>query len=86
MALIWLYLQIIGAPVERLLLEKNLWSFNRIDFEKAAMFLILKNASQRDESALEMRELISKHFSNENDVVEWTKEITEKVNLRIMIL
>ena len=86
MALIWLYLQIIGIPVERLLLEKDLWTFDRNDFEKAAIFLIMKNASRRDESALEMRELISQHFTSEFDLVEWTKETSEKVNLRIMIL
>ena len=80
MALIWLYLQIIGLPVERLLLEKDLWTFDRNDFEKATMFLILKNASHRDQSALEMRKLISMHFTTENELAEWSKETSEKVN------
>ena len=80
MALIWLYLQIIGAPVERLLSEEDLWTFDRNDFEKATMFLILKNASHRDQSALEMRKLISMHFTTENELAEWSKETSEKVN------
>ena len=79
MALIWLYLQIIGAPVERLLAEEDLWTFDRNDFEKAALFLILKNASYRDQSALEMGKLISIHFTSENELADWSKETSEKV-------
>ena len=79
MALIWLYLQIIGVPVERLLSEEDLWTFDRNDFEKAALFLILKNASYRDQGALEMRKLISIHFTSENELADWSKETSEKV-------
>ena len=49
LALIWLYLQIIGIPVERLLAESNLWMFDRTDLEKAAVFLILKNPTYKDQ-------------------------------------
>ena len=49
LALIWLYLQIIGTPVERLLEEEDLWTFDRNDFEKASIFLILRNATKKDE-------------------------------------
>jgi len=49
LALIWLYLQIIGAPAERLLTEENLWTFDRNDFEKACLFLMLRNATKKDE-------------------------------------
>ena len=79
LALIWLYLQIIGNPVEPLLAEENLWSFDRSDLENAALFLMLKNASHREESALEIRELISSHFTSDNDLAKWSKNISEKV-------
>ena len=49
LALIWLYLQIIGIPVERLLAESNLWTFDRNDFEKAAVFLMLRNPAYKDQ-------------------------------------
>ena len=77
--MIWLYLQIIGNSVERLLAEEDLWSLNRTDLENAALFLILKTASHREESALQMRELISSHFTSDNDLVQWTKDTSEKV-------
>ena len=79
LALIWIYLQIMGTPVERMLAEENLWTFDRNDFEKACLFLVLENAVYRDESALQMRELISKHFTSENELALWSKDICEKV-------
>jgi len=79
LALIWLYLQIIGTPVERMLAEENLWTFDRNDFEKACLFLMLENAVYREKSALQLRELISKHFSSENELALWSKDIFEKV-------
>ena len=78
-ALIWLYLQIIGKPVERMLAEEKLWTFDRNDFEKACLFLVLENAVYRDESALQMRELISKHFTSETELALWSKDFCEKV-------
>ena len=78
LSLIWIYLQIIGAPVERLLEEKDLWTFDRNDFEKACLCLTFKKAI-RDPSVLQMRELILEHFSNESELTEWSKDIYEKV-------
>ena len=78
--MIWLYLQIIGNSVERLLKEEDLWSFDRSDLENAAMFLILKNASHREESSLQMRELIASHFTSDIDLVQWSKDTIEKVH------
>ena len=49
-ALIWLYLQIIGTPVERLLAEDNLWMFDRKDFEEASVFLMLRKPTYKDPS------------------------------------
>ena len=83
MALIWLYLQIIGKPVERLLSIQDLWTFDRNDIEKAADFLILKNQFHLDRSALEMRELLSQHFTSEKNLAEWSKEILENVSYNL---
>ena len=63
--------------------EKNLWTFDRNDFEKACLFLMLENTFYRDGSALQMRELISKHFTSENELALWSKDICEKVILAI---
>ena len=86
LALIWIYLQIIGTPVERLLNEENLWTFDRTDLEQAALFLILKNASHKDQSALQLRELISKHFTSDNELAQWSKDISEQVNVKIQLI
>ena len=80
LALIWLYLKIIGTPVERLLSEENLWNFDRNDFEKACLFLVLDNAVNQDKSALQMRELILSHFTTENELAVWSKSVCEEVN------
>ena len=66
-------------PVERVLAEKNLWTFDRNHFEKACLFLMLENTVYRDESALQMRDLISKNFTSENELAIWSKDICEKV-------
>ena len=86
LALIWLYLQIIGKPVERLLSEENLWTFDRNDFEKACLFLMIENAVYQGESELQMRELISKHFTCENELAIWSKDICQTVNKLIYII
>jgi len=75
---IWLYLQIIGTPVERLLSEEGLWTFDRDDFEKANLCLTFKNAVHSP-SALEMGELISNHFSTKSELAKWSKDMYEKV-------
>ena len=81
MALIWIYLQIIGPAADRLLSEEDLWTIDRTDFEKASLFLLLKHPAYQDPSALEMRELISVHFNSENEFTEWVNYANEKVIL-----
>ena len=83
MALIWIYLQIIGPPVERLLSEEGLWAIDRTDFEKASLFLLLKNPSYQDPTALQMRELISVHFTGENEFTQWVNYANEKVIFKL---
>ena len=79
LALIWIYLQIIGPAADRLLSEEDLWTIDRTDFEKASLFLLLKNPAYQDPTALEMRELISVHFNSENQFTEWVNYANEKV-------
>jgi len=65
-----------------MLLEENLWTFDRNDFEKACLFLMIENAVYREKSALQMRELILKHFTSENELTVWSKDACEKVTVR----
>ena len=84
--MIWLYLQIIGAlRAQRFLLENDLWTFDRNDFEKACLFLIIDNAVNQDEGALQMRELISKHFATENELALWSKDICQMVTIKYIL-
>ena len=62
-----------------MLSEENLWTFDRNDFEKACLFLVLDNALHQDKSATQMRKLISKHIPNENELAIWSKDICQKV-------
>ena len=84
MALIWLYLHKIGKPVERLLSEQSLWQFDRDTFELACSCLAFKNTA-RNPSALEMREMISRYFTTETELAEWSSDMYEKVISKIMI-
>ena len=85
MALIWIYFQIIGPAAERLLTEEGLWTIERTDFERASLFLLLKNPSYQDPTALEMRELISVHFTGVNEFAEWIDFANEKVILNFCV-
>ena len=84
--MIWLYLQIIGAPAQRCLSEKDLWAFDRNDFEKACLFLMIDNAVNQDESASEMRKLISKHFTSEDELALWSKDICQNVTINYSLI
>ena len=78
LTLIWVYLQMIGTPVERLLAEEDLWTLDRDDLEKA--YLILKfEKTTRSPSALEMRKLISQLSSKEGQLSKWLNNIYKKV-------
>jgi len=85
LALIWIYFQIIGPAAERLLSEESLWTIDRTDFERASLFLLLKNPSYQDPTALEMRELISVHFTGVNEFAEWVDFANEKVILNFCV-
>ena len=82
LALIWLYLQIIGKPVESLMNETNVWTFNRRDFKNSITYLILNDEQETDETSIKMRELISNHFQTDKELTDWSKEIFKQVRLK----
>ena len=79
MALIWLYLQIIGKPTEKFQFEVNFWTFDRNDFKNASATLMLNDVDERDETVITMKKLISKHFDNDIEFIKWTKDTFEQV-------
>ena len=83
MALIWLYLQINGKPNEKLLKEENIWTFHRDDFKSAVTFLMLHDEEEMDKIAIQMRELISKHFENDMQLTDWSKNIFKQVTVSL---
>ena len=67
----WLYLQIIGKPTEKFINETNFWTFDRDDFKSAITSLWLSDEEEMDETAIKMKELISKHFQSKKELVDW---------------
>ena len=78
LALIWLYLQIIGKSTERFLNETNFWTFDRTDFKIAVACLVF-NDDKMDQTALKMKELISKHFQSDKELFDWSRAIFDQV-------
>ena len=79
-ALIWLYLQIIGKPNEKLHNELR-WTFDRTDFKGAVTCLMLDDEEEMDKTALQMKGLISKHFDSDKELAIWSKDIFKQVNV-----
>ena len=77
-ALVWFYLQINGKPNEKLINEL-LGMFDRNDFNSALLCLMLQDEEEMDTAALQMKELISKHFETENELSNWSKDIFKQV-------
>ena len=80
-ALVWLYLNIIGKPADQFLNHSGLFDFLRKDFKSAVACLILDDDGETDPSAINMKELISKHFKNERELTDWSKDIFKQVTL-----
>ena len=77
-ALVWFYLQINGKPNEKLI-DELLGVFDRNDFKSALIWLMLHDEEEMDITALQMKELISKHFETENELSIWSKDIFKQV-------
>ena len=79
-ALIWLYLHLVGKPAEPLLLVNNLWTFNRVDFKNALMTLWLNDKDEKEDTILQMKDLISKHLPTNKKIGDWARDMFVKVH------
>ena len=82
LALMWLYLQIIGKSTIKFIKEKNFWTFDRNDFKSAVACLVFDD-DEMDETALKMKELIAKHFQSDRELVDWSRAAFVRVTLPI---
>ena len=81
MALVWIYLHIIGKPAEQFLNKRGLFDFQRKDFKSAIACLMLDDDGETDSTALNMKDLILKHFKSEKELTLWSKDIFKQVTL-----
>ena len=81
LALVWLYLHIIGKPADQFLNHWGLFDFLRKDFKSSVACLILNDDGETDPSAINMKELILKHFKSEKELTDWSKHIFKQVTL-----
>ena len=56
-----------------------MWTFDRDDFKSAVTCLILYDEEEKDKMALQMKELISKHFETDRELTDWSKHIFKEV-------
>ena len=70
-----------GKLNEKLLNEQTVWTFDRDDFKSAVTCLILDDKDEKDKTTLLMKELISKHFENDKQLTDWSKDIYKQVTI-----
>ena len=63
------------------LLNESIWTFDRNDFQIAVSCLLLHDEEEMDKTALQMKELISKHFETDNELTNWSKDIFKQVTI-----
>ena len=79
LALIWLYLQIFGKPVEPLLLNV-LWNFDNENFSRAIKTLTQDQVIENDAVTFAMKQLIVNRLKSHNQCVkEWTNDIYKDI-------
>ena len=66
---------------EKLLNEQTLWTFDRDDFKSAITCWILDDEDEMETTMLQMKELISKHFENDKQLIDWSKDIYKQVTI-----
>ena len=94
LALVWIYLHIIGKPADQLLdthflninCSRGLFDFLRKDFKTAIACLMLDDDGETDSTVLNMRDLILKHFKSEKELTDWSKDIFKQVTLTMNCL
>ena len=74
----WLYLHVIGKSTEKFINEINLWTFDRTDFKNAVACLVFDD-DQMDQTALKLKELISRHFHSDRELVDWSRDAFAQV-------
>ena len=84
MALVWFYLQIHGKPNEKLISEL-LEMFDRDAFNSALIWLMLHDEAGMNETELQMKLLISKHFETNTELTDWAKYIFKEVTITFSI-
>jgi len=77
LALIRMYLQVLGKPGERMFKEQ-IWCFTRKDFKNAITSLLLNDDDDNNELVLKMVNVVRMHFNDEQQIFEWTKDIFRK--------
>ena len=78
MALVWFYLQINGKPNEKLI-DELLEMFDRNDFNSVLIWLMVDDEEGMNETELQMKKLILKHFENDQELAHWLKDIFKQV-------
>ena len=79
LALIWIYLHIIGKPADQFLNNRKLFDFQRKDFKSAIACLMLDDDGETDSTVVNMKDLILKHFKSEKELADWSKDIFKQV-------
>ena len=76
LALIWLYLQAIGKSAEPLLMNKELWKFDKKDFRSSILTLVWDGDIDNDAATLALKELIVNNLKTRNECTkQWTEDI-----------
>ena len=80
LVLVWLYLQTIGKPAEPLLIDTDIWNFNKSDFKSAILTLMLDGEIENDAVTLAVKELIVNRLKSHNEsLLPWVKCIYNQV-------
>ena len=80
LVMVWLYLQTIGKSAEALLMDTDIWNFNKSDFKSAILKLMLDGEIENDAVTLAMKELIVNRLeSHDESLLQWVNYIYNQV-------
>ena len=80
LVMVWLYLQTIGKSSEALLMDTDIWNFNKSDFKSAILKLMLDGEIENDAVTLAMKELIVNRLeSHDESLLQWVNYIYSQV-------
>ena len=82
LALIWIYLQTVGKPVESLLMKRGLWNFDKRDFKSAILTVTWDEVIENDKVILTIKRLIVNRLKSQNQYpVKWLKDLYNEVGI-----